>query len=41
MGLVIGKGGEAIKSMQAKSEACIQVYYLVLQHYLQSEIRFH
>ena len=41
MGLVIGKGGEAIKSMQAKSEARIQVYYLVLQHYLQSEIRFH
>jgi len=24
VGLVIGKGGEAIKSMQAKSEACIQ-----------------
>jgi len=41
VGLVIGKGGEAIKSMQAKSEARIQVYYLVLLHYLQSEIRFH
>ena len=45
MGLVIGKGGETIKSMQAKSGACIQVCYLILQlpvlPPLQSEIRFH
>ena len=31
MGFVIGKGGETIKSMQAKSGARIQVCYLVLQ----------
>jgi len=32
VGLVIGKGGETIKSMQAKSGARIQICYLVLQH---------
>jgi len=31
VGFVIGKGGETIKSMQAKSGARIQVCYLVLQ----------